>query len=517
MGAALQQVRTRQPQQERVHHQPLQQSTPARSVTEAPGEEEHLERLGNAERCDAVGLQGDGGQASGPPPGTMAACRELAATEPGQIAAADFGVSLQEAEEILLSLGEQAVESMAAFEDASGRWYHLGEGREQYERERALYVHDLRLYQALGLQARADGAIVESVYRVVDEALLESRATQLLLTGQNLAGESQHGALMLDPEDMDRDLELMEEAFAISGFAATEDAVLAELDERPAELLARLEVEVHGFGAALAQMRARGVARKVDAVGEERQRVEQVIATCDRLGEVLRLCAASYRLGLAGTGAKLEDGGDDLMEITGKPHSIPGAVARAFYEAELHALTARLTALSVAEEGWQEEAHNEAIRDALGEYALAVRAIDEHEQSARDQRDEYTARLGNLGRTMALSAALQGRGLAGDVGQAMENLARIHATHRSLVAVGPPLEDAMARALGTRRILGAAALERPPQAALVGLRERLGGPAHFYDSVYWGLHALQEQVGRQRGSLEVVSERFADILQRQRR
>jgi hypothetical protein len=515
MGAALQQIQARRPQQELVHHQAPQQRTPTRSVTEAPGEEEYLEGLGNGSRCAALGL--GGAPSDGSPPGGMAACREAAAADPAQVSAADFGAALQGSEETLLALGESCVDAVAEFEDASNRWYHLGAGREAYEQERSLYLHDLRLYQALALRARADGAIVESTYRLVDEALREAEATHLLLVGEKLAGESAGGALMLDPEDMERDLGLVEEAFAVSGFAATEGDLLAELDEGPGELMERLEVEVHGFSAALAHMRAGSVARRAEAVGEEKQQIEAVIATCDRLGEVMRLCVASYRLGLAAAGADLGATAEGAGELLGGPHEIPGAIARAFYEAELHALTARLTALSAAEEGWEAAAHTEEIRDALGEYTLTVQAIDEYEQSAPRRRDEYVARLGNLGRTMGLAASLQGRGLAGDAGRAMENLARVQVCHRSLAAVGAPLEAAIQRCLQSGGVLRAASSQRPPQASLVAMRARLAGPADFYYSVYQGLNGLQGQVNQRRGSLEDISERFGDIMQRQRR
>ncbi len=518
MGYALQQSQTRRPQQQVVHHQAPQERLPARSATEAPGEDEHLDSLGNADRCAVIGLAGEGGGVpSAPPPGSMGACRELAAEQGPEIDAADLGVSLQQTEDFVLALGEQAVDRMARFEDASMRWYHLGQGGERYQQERALYVHDVRLYQALGLQARSDGAIVESVRRLVDEALLEASATSLSLAGQGLAGEDQRGGMILDPQAMECDLALVDRAFSITGFAPTELSLLGELEDGPGELMDRLEVETHGFSGALALMRARAVALRVDAVEDEKRQIEDVIATCDKLGEAMRRCVAGYRLGAGTAGKDQRAAQDSASDLLGEPHELPGALARAFYESELHALTARLAALTTAEEGWGEQARAEGIRDALGEYTLAVTAIDEHQESAQRRRDEYVARLGNLGRTMGVAAAMQGQALSGDAGQAMETLARIRVTHRSLVAVQSPLEAAMERCLQTGRVMGAASNARPPQAWLIELREGLGGPARLYNSVYHGLEGLQRQVNGRSGELEDISERFGAIMQRHSR
>jgi hypothetical protein len=208
---------------------------------------------------------------------------------------------------------------------------------------------------------------------------------------------------------------------------------------------------------------------------------------------------------------------DSVAELVSEPQTVVGFVARVAYEDELHMLAGELRALTTSEQTWGELARAEGIRKDLGEYTLAVHAIDEHQQDARNRRDDYVARLGILGRTMGLAAAVQGQALQGDVGQAMENLARIHATHRSLVAVEAPLQAAMDRAHTTWRVIGAASRARPEQAWLITLREQLGGPAQLYRSVHHGLEASQHQVTDRRAELEGISQRFGAIIERQRR
>lgn len=517
MSLAYQQQQQRRRQQQVVHHEPQQAVTPVRSATEAPELDERYADAGNSERAAMAGLDGGGeGQAAvPPPPGGMEACR--AATAPPLVGAADLGVVLQQTEDFVLSLGVQAVDRMAHFEDASNRWYHFGAGQEQYEREKALYEGDVRLYQALGLRARADGAIVESVRRLVDEALLEAAATGSLLQGEGLAGQDEHGGLMLDPEDMQRDLALVEEAFAVTGYAAAEASSLDEIERAPGDLLVALEVQSHGLSASLAKMRARAVAIDAANVEAEISGVEEVIKTCDDLGQVMRLCAAGYRMGQGVATGELGKAADAGADVVDGPHELPGIIARVAYEDRLHALAGELEALTCSEEAWGELAHAEGIRKDLGEYTLAVHAIDDHQEHARTMRDDYVAELGNLGRTMETAALVRGYAPQGDVGRAMETLARIHATHRSLVGVEAPLQAAMDRSLTTRRVIGAASRARPEQAWLITLRQQLSGPAELYRSVHAGLEASQGLVAGQRGAFEDVSQRFGAIIQRQRR
>ncbi len=515
MSLAYQQTQSRRRQQQVVHHEPTVQEVPARSVTEAPGEEEYYESLGNGERASVAGLEGEGGYDSEPPPTSMVECRGLACGP--LITAEDLGTTLQQTEDLVLALGERAFDEMAIFEDASNRWYHPDRGQEQYLAGQALYKRDVRLYQALGLRARADGAVVESVRRLVDEAVHEAEATGLLLQGQGLASKDQSGGLMLSPEDMDRDLALVDQAFATTGYAATDQSLLDEIEAAPAELMESLEVQSHGLSASIAKMRARAVALEAAGIREEMAGIDEVIGTCDRMGELMRLCTAAYRLGqgvAAADTAKAKEGATDLV---GEPHTLIGAAARFAYEAQLHSLAGQLTALTASEEGWEDQARAERIRDDLGEYTQAIHAIDEHQQSARCKRDDYVAQLGNLGRTMGLAAAVQGGSLHGDPGQAMENLARIQATHRSLVGIEGPLSEAMNRCLLAARLMGAASRQRPEQAPLITLREGLSGPAELYRSVYHGLEATQRQVLAQREALDAISERFGAIIQRQRR
>jgi hypothetical protein len=518
MGLAYQQQQQQRRQQQVVHTEPQRSVTPARSATEPPELDERFASASNSERASMAGLDGEGeGQAAAPPPGSMDACREAAAAEGPPLGAADLGVVLQQTEDFVLALGEQAVSRMARFEDASNRWYHLGGGQDRHAREKPLYERDVRLYQALGLRARADGAVVESVRRLVDEALLEAGATRALLLGRGLAGCDQAGGLMLDPEDMERDLALMEQAFATTGFSSGEASLLAGIEQAPAELMAQLEVQSHGMSASIAQLRAQAVALEAAGVEERKAEIEKVITVCDKLGEVMRLCAAGYRLGEGTTHGERDEVKESVLELVENPHKVVGFVARVAYEDELHMLAGELSALTTSEDAWGELARAEAIRKDLGEYTLAVHAIDEHQQDARDQRDDYVARLGTLGRTMDLAAAVRGRALDGDVGEAMENLARIHATHRSLVGVEGPLQAAMDRSLATGRLIGAASRARPEQAWLITLRQQLSGPAELYRSVHQGLEASSREVAARRGELETISDRFGDIIQRQRR
>ncbi len=518
MSLAHQQQQSKQRQQQVVHWEPSLQQVPARSATEEPDFDERYASAGNSERAALAGLEGEGQAVAPPPPlGSMDACREAAAAEGPPIAAADLGVVLQQTEDFVLSLGEQAVDRMAHFEDASNRWYHFGGGQEQYLSEKALYVRDVRLYQALGLRARADGAVVESVRRLVDEALLEAGATRALLLGGGLAGQDEQGGLMWDAEDMERDLALVDEAFATTGFGAMEGVLLADIEETPGDLMAQLEVQSHGMSAAIAEMRARAVAIEAAGVAERKQDIEKVIAVCDKLGEVMRLCAAGYRLGKGMTNGESDEVKESVLDLVSEPHKVVGFVARVAYEDELHMLAGELSALTSSEEAWGELARAEHIRKDLGEYTLAVHAIDGHEQDARRRRDDYVVGLGNLGRTMGLAAAMQGQALQGDVGQAMENLARIHATHRSLVGVEGPLQAAMDRSVTTMDVIGAASRARPEQAWLITLRQQLSGPAELYRSVHHGLESSQHEVSARRGELEVISGRFGDIIQRQRR
>jgi hypothetical protein len=476
-----------QTQQQIVHPEPARQSTPARASTEAPGFDEQLASAGNGERAAMLGLGGGEGAplALGPGAG-MNAARASASTAAAATPSEEHGLAFDAAEAGVMGLAEACLERLARFEDASDRWYHFGWGRDQAEEERPLYERDLRLHQGLALQLRQDGLVVEATRRLVGEALLESDATRLLLQVRGLAGRDQDGGLVLDPEDFEASLATAERALGSTGFRPGAESLSGELLGTPGALLAALEAQGHGLGASIAQLRAQAVSRRAGAVAEQQEGLERVIATCDLMGELMGRMAAG-RLPVDGFDA-------------------PGLVARAVHEDELHALAAQLSALTRAEEAWGEHALTERVRDDVGEFCLASRALREHEASARQRRDDLTARLGNLGRTMDLHPGVQG------AGPAMESLARVRATHLSLEAVVAPLDAAMVRVhLASSRFL-AEASGATGQAWLDQLRDQLEGIGHFYFSVYRDLEASHAELTGRRAELAEVSDRFAAIL-----
>ena len=214
------------------------------------------------------------------------------------------------------------------------------------------------------------------------------------------------------------------------------------------------------------------------------------------------------REGLGEVGSKATDVLD--------PFELPGAAARLVYEDELHALAGRLAALGAAEDGWRELGHHEQIRQALGEYCAVVHSLDEHGAASQALRDDYVGGLGNLGRIMDVDAIA--RGLPGarerGTGRAMENLARIRATHLALEGVTSPLEEAMLRTQESQAVFGEFSRERVGQAWLNQLRGDQGGLALFYKSVHAGLAATLEQVTGRSEELAGSSESFGALLSR---
>lgn len=523
MSLAYQQQQSRHRQQQVVHHEPSRQELPARSATEQPDFEERFGVSGNSERAALVGLEGGGGQgvASPPAPGSgMDAFRAVvhaeAAADTLTIGPRDLGIEFQLTEDGLVATADACVDRMARFEDASNRWYHLGRGREQYEQEKPQYELDIRMYQRLALRVRQDGARIEGIMRLADQALRESDATRLLLEDRGLAASTDGAGFALDDGLVGEDLAQAREAFASTGYRPTQESMEAELRQGGADLLDALAVQGHGLGFVISGMRAQAQARRSDAVAGEVQRIDAIIATCDRFGELLRLMTAALSLGGTLTAREgLGEVGSKATDVL-DPFELPGAAARLVYEDELHALAGRLAALGAAEDGWRELGHHEQIRQALGEYCAVVHSLDEHGAASQALRDDYVGGLGNLGRIMDVDAIA--RGLPGarerGTGRAMENLARIRATHLALEGVTSPLEEAMLRTQESQAVFGEFSRERVGQAWLNQLRGDQGGLALFYKSVHAGLAATLEQVTGRSEELAGSSESFGALLSR---
>jgi len=519
MSLAYQQQQRRQ--QQVVHHEPQLSVVPSRSTTEAPEHDERYASAGNGERVSMAGLDegGEGGQAAAPPPGAgMDTLRDHVATEaaadPFAIGPADLAAGFLGAEEGLLAGADGCVEAMAGFEDASRRWYHLGRGQECYERERPVYERDLREHQRLALDARHDGLRVELTARVVDEALIEARAAMLLLSDQGVARPDETGKLVLDPAAVDAQLDSVREAFSSTGFEPGQESAEGDLRAGAPEAVDALMVQAHGLGFALSGMRAQAQSRKAGAVRDEKERIERIVATCDRMGSLLKSATAVVAMAQAGSApsGRSQHGGRASDPLD--PFALPGLCARAIVEDELHALAAQLEALGAAEEGWGELAHSEQVQDAVGEYREAMQRVVEHDASAQAQRDDYVAGLGNLGRTMDLDAMVRGQPGARErcTGDAMAALARIRATHLSLAGARETIDATNQRLGQSAAEVGAFTGGRTGQAELDRLRGQQRGVSVYYLSVRLGLDAKAAEVARQDDVLAGASEAFGAVL-----
>ncbi len=529
MGRAMQQVKSRRTQQQIVHHEPTQQPLPEHGTTETPSAGERYAKAGNQQRCELVGLEGgQGSESAGLGAGCrMDDCRAAAAGGPDHDPIG-WAESFSNVEELLLASGERCVQVFAKFEDASNRWYHLGRGAEQYQQDKPLYEGDLRAYQLFAMRVRLEGSTIVATRRLVDDVLRESDATRLHLAAHGLASKNEAGGLVVDQELIDQDLDTVAEAFDLTGYRYDEQVLVEQLETTPGQLLDDLQVQGHGLGFVLSSWRSRAAARRAAEVQGEVTEISEIIACCDRMGELMKLVAGTVSLGAAASagravavgttqsaGGALGETLDKATGVVGSPTGLVGAAARAAYQDELHRLAGKLTALTVAQAGWEREGENQQIDEELGEYCQAVERIDAYAASNQARADSFTNGLANLGNDMDTNAIARGY-LGRDeraAGPAMETLGRIRATHLALEGLVAPLEQRMAECQVSTAIFGDFSRDRTGQVWLDNLRASQAGHATFYLGIHHGLEGLLADVDLRRAELAGASTAFDATLQ----
>ncbi len=531
-----QRVRSKKPEQQSRHENlEPQQSLPERRATDKPSQGEQFDRAPNSQRADMVGLSGEeGGGGDLEADCSMDACRELAAAASFETVGEpiEWGTGFGQAEALLLASGEECVDVLAKYEDASKRWYHFGMGDEAYEEARPLYLEDVKRYQALALRVRLEGGTIEATRTLVQDIVAESDATRLLLEAHGFASRKEGSAsVVLDERRLGEELNTVGRLFDLTGYRYAEQDLSSQLEDSPEELLGRLEAKGNGLGFVLSCWRSRAVAIQAGEVERERDDLLQIIHRCDRMGELMQLLAGAVTLGgVAAAGRKvtttaapspgdaLGSAAEQATEVAGSPTSLVGIAARQVHQAELHRLAAELMALTAAQDGWDDLGLEHQIDQALAEYSDALGQIDAHDASIRDRTDQLTGSLANLGHDMDTAAIVRGQLGVGErgAGPAMEILGRIRATHRALGSVVDPIQQRMLECRVSASLFGDFAHERIEEAWLRSLRERQGGHAQHYNSVHLGLEAYLAEVQARQSELADTASVFDTMLRANR-